>query len=65
MYQIRSLLHDYLATDGDYSFRLGGEETNPRNGLLMGQRDKNKVAKRTPLLDMRSANLNVENVQTL
>ncbi|TQB71753.1 hypothetical protein MPDQ_007260 [Monascus purpureus] len=52
--EIRSLLHDYLATDGDYSFRLGGEETNPRNGLIMGQRDKNKVAKRTSLLDMRS-----------
>lgn len=40
--EIRSLLHDYLATDGETHFRIRGEEADARRNLLSGNRDKNK-----------------------
>ena len=40
--EIRSLLHDYLATDGDVSFRSRGEEAEARRNNYLGNRDKNK-----------------------
>ncbi|KAJ5134369.1 hypothetical protein N7448_000608 [Penicillium atrosanguineum] len=40
--EIRSLLHDYLATDGDVSFRSRGEEAEARRNNYQGNRDKNK-----------------------
>ncbi|KAJ5689412.1 hypothetical protein N7462_003804 [Penicillium macrosclerotiorum] len=41
--EIRSLLHDYLATDGETSSRSrGGEEADARRKISMGNRDKNK-----------------------
>ncbi|KAJ5191456.1 uncharacterized protein N7498_010441 [Penicillium cinerascens] len=40
--EIRSLLHDYLATDGETSFRSRGEEAETRRNLHLGNRDKNK-----------------------
>ncbi|KAJ6107657.1 hypothetical protein N7523_008980 [Penicillium sp. IBT 18751x] len=40
--EIRSLLHDYLATDGDVSFRSRGEEAEARRHNYLGNRDKNK-----------------------
>jgi Xaa-Pro aminopeptidase len=40
--EIRSLLHDYLATDGDASFRSRGEEAEARRNNYLGNRDKNK-----------------------
>lgn len=41
--QIRSLMHDYLATDGESS--VLPDETDNRRNLYYGQRDKNKVSK--------------------
>jgi hypothetical protein len=43
MNKIRSLMHDYLATDGESSFRPRLEETEAKRQLYTGQRDKNKV----------------------
>ncbi|KAJ5759818.1 hypothetical protein N7520_006974 [Penicillium odoratum] len=40
--EIRSLLHDYLATDGEISFRARGEEADARRNFNSGNRDKNK-----------------------
>jgi Xaa-Pro aminopeptidase len=40
--EIRSLLHDYLATDGEASFRSRGEEAETRRNNYLGNRDKNK-----------------------
>ncbi|KAL4884144.1 hypothetical protein BJY04DRAFT_206005 [Aspergillus karnatakaensis] len=40
--EIRSLMHDYLATDGDSSIRPIDEETDARRQLYSGYRDKNK-----------------------
>ncbi|XHG00175.1 hypothetical protein AWENTII_003641 [Aspergillus wentii] len=40
--EIRSLMHDYLATDGEESFRPREEEIDHRRNLLSGHRDKNK-----------------------
>ncbi|KAJ5958573.1 uncharacterized protein N7479_005723 [Penicillium vulpinum] len=41
--EIRSLMHDYLATDGDSSVRSRAEETDSRrHHLYTGNRDKNK-----------------------
>lgn len=41
--QIRSLMHDYLATDGESSLRPGEDADNKRM-LYAGLRDKNKVS---------------------
>lgn len=43
--QIRSLMHDYLATDGDSSFRSRTEENDSRHHQYTGNRDKNKVSR--------------------
>lgn len=40
--EIRSLLHDYLATDGEASFRSRDKETEARRNAHLGNRDKNK-----------------------
>ncbi|KAJ6110300.1 hypothetical protein N7486_002535 [Penicillium sp. IBT 16267x] len=40
--EIRSLLHDYLATDGEASYRSRGEEADARRNFNSGNRDKNK-----------------------
>ncbi|KAL4940742.1 hypothetical protein BDV06DRAFT_16267 [Aspergillus oleicola] len=40
--EIRSLMHDYLATDGDSSIRPIDEEANSRRQKYLGYRDKNK-----------------------
>ncbi|KAJ6130461.1 hypothetical protein N7512_003241 [Penicillium capsulatum] len=40
--EIRSLLHDYLATDGETSFRSRDKEADARRNFHMGNRDKNK-----------------------
>ncbi|KAJ5176738.1 uncharacterized protein N7482_002615 [Penicillium canariense] len=40
--EIRSLLHDYLATDGETSFRSRGDEADAQRYLSVGNRDKNK-----------------------
>ncbi|KAL2818455.1 hypothetical protein BDW59DRAFT_175187 [Aspergillus cavernicola] len=40
--EIRSLMHDYLATDGDFSIRPRDEEADARRQLYSGYRDKNK-----------------------
>ncbi|KAJ5908591.1 hypothetical protein N7495_001273 [Penicillium taxi] len=40
--EIRSLLHDYLATDGETSFRNRGEEAAAQKNLYTNNRDKNK-----------------------
>ncbi|KAJ5099530.1 hypothetical protein N7532_006531 [Penicillium argentinense] len=40
--EIRSLLHDYLATDGDGSFGSRSEEADARRNLYASHRDKNK-----------------------
>ncbi|KAJ5317591.1 hypothetical protein N7508_002099 [Penicillium antarcticum] len=40
--EIRSLMHDYLATDGDSSVRSRGEESDSRRNQYSGNRDKNK-----------------------
>jgi Xaa-Pro aminopeptidase len=40
--EIRSLLHDYLATDGETSFRSRGDEADARRHLTAGNRDRNK-----------------------
>ncbi|KAE8161693.1 hypothetical protein BDV40DRAFT_289067 [Aspergillus tamarii] len=39
--EIRSLMHDYLATDGESSLRPGGEDDSKRH-LYSGYRDKSK-----------------------
>ncbi|KAE8350945.1 hypothetical protein BDV28DRAFT_159187 [Aspergillus coremiiformis] len=39
--EIRSLMHDYLATDGELSLRPGGEDDSKRH-LFSGYRDKSK-----------------------
>ncbi|KAL4955148.1 hypothetical protein BDW69DRAFT_193437 [Aspergillus filifer] len=40
--EIRSLMHDYLATDGDSSIRPIDEEASSRRQKYFGYRDKNK-----------------------
>ncbi|KAL4784626.1 hypothetical protein BJX76DRAFT_347642 [Aspergillus varians] len=40
--EIRSLMHDYLATDSDYFIRPMDEEADARRQLYSGYRDKNK-----------------------
>ncbi|PWY75183.1 hypothetical protein BO70DRAFT_296262 [Aspergillus heteromorphus CBS 117.55] len=40
--EIRSLMHDYLATDGESSFRPRLEEAEAKRQMFTGQRDKNK-----------------------
>ncbi|KAJ5797061.1 uncharacterized protein N7518_005601 [Penicillium psychrosexuale] len=40
--EIRSLMHDYLATDGDSSVRSRTEENDSRHHQYTGNRDKNK-----------------------
>ncbi|KAL3471405.1 hypothetical protein BJX99DRAFT_250495 [Aspergillus californicus] len=40
--EIRSLMHDYLATDGDSFIRPMDEEVDARRQLYSGYRDKNK-----------------------
>ena len=40
---MRSLLHDYLATDGDLSTRLGRMPTTDANIFQRHPRDKNKA----------------------
>ncbi|THC92135.1 hypothetical protein EYZ11_008403 [Aspergillus tanneri] len=42
--EIRSLMHDYLATDGESSLRPGAEDSDTRRQLYSGYRDKNKVS---------------------
>ncbi|KAL2868218.1 exocyst subunit SEC8 [Aspergillus lucknowensis] len=40
--EIRSLMHDYLATDGDFSIRPTDEEADTRRQLYSSYRDKSK-----------------------
>ncbi|GFF64460.1 probable exocyst complex component sec8 [Aspergillus lentulus] len=40
--EIRSLLHDYLATDGESSFRFREEEADAKRQIHAGHRDRNK-----------------------
>ncbi|EAW12820.1 exocyst subunit SEC8 [Aspergillus clavatus NRRL 1] len=40
--EIRSILHDYLATDGESSFRQREEEAEAKRQIYSGHRDKNK-----------------------
>ncbi|KAJ5794835.1 hypothetical protein N7457_001434 [Penicillium paradoxum] len=40
--EIRSLMHDYLATDGDSSVRSRADENDTRRQVYTGHRDKNK-----------------------
>lgn len=46
--QIRSLLHDYLATDGDDSYRTAPRQARPQRNIPLNQRDRNKVNIKIP-----------------
>lgn len=52
--EIRSLLHDYLATDGEASFRTRGEEADARRHLHANNRDKNRKLFRLSDIDQGS-----------
>lgn len=52
--EIRSLLHDYLATDGESSFRSRGEEADARRNQYLGSRDKNKKMFKLSEIDQNS-----------
>ena len=42
--QMRSLLHDYLATDGNQAYRLGRQPTADGNMFQRNNRERNKVS---------------------
>lgn len=55
-------MHDYLATDGESSFRPRHEEAEAKRQLYTGQRDKNKVRAMTKTC-LFICSLAIENVQ--
>ena len=55
--EMRSLLHDYLATDGNQSYRLGGQQPGEANIFHRPQREKNKRVFKMAQIDPKSADL--------
>ncbi|KAL8820331.1 MAG: hypothetical protein Q9191_007537, partial [Dirinaria sp. TL-2023a] len=55
--EMRSLLHDYLATDGDVSTRLGRMPTADANVFQRNPRDKNKRVFRLAEINQKSTDL--------
>lgn len=60
MLQIRSLLHDYLATDGDSAYRDGKRQTASDSAFSRAPRDKNKRMFKLADMDTKSAELTTE-----
>lgn len=58
--EIRSLLHDYLATDGDTSYRGGQGKATSGSAFSRNARDKNKRMFKLADMDMKSTELTTE-----
>ncbi|KAI9826901.1 MAG: hypothetical protein M1832_005840 [Thelocarpon impressellum] len=58
--EIRSLLHDYLATDGDMSFRDGQAQTVSGGLFQKSQRDKSKKMFKLSDIDHQSVEMSTE-----
>jgi exocyst complex component 4 len=58
--EMRSLLHDYLATDGDLSFRGGPNQSAGGGVFSRGPRDKNKRMFKLTDMDLKSKELSSE-----
>ena len=55
--EIRSLLHDYLATDGNQSYRLGGQQGADTNIFHRSQREKSKRVFKLAQIDQKTPDL--------
>ena len=55
--EIRSLLHDYLATDGNQLYRLGGQQGADTNIFRRAQREKNKRVFKLAQIDQKTPDL--------
>ena len=55
--EMRSLLHDYLATDGNHSYRLGGQQGVDGNIFHRPQREKNKRVFKLAQIDQKTPDL--------
>ena len=58
--EMRSLLHDYLATDGDVTLRAGVAHAESANVFSKAQRDKNKRMFKLSEMDQKSADMKSE-----
>ncbi|KAF2653742.1 hypothetical protein K491DRAFT_717810 [Lophiostoma macrostomum CBS 122681] len=58
--EIRSLLHDYLATDGDQLYRGGSGQTSTGSAFSRVPRDKNKRMFKLTDMDTKSSELTTE-----
>ncbi|KAF2012714.1 hypothetical protein BU24DRAFT_453075 [Aaosphaeria arxii CBS 175.79] len=58
--EMRSLLHDYLATDGDLAYRGGQGQTQSGSVFSRGPRDKNKPMFKLSDMDIKSTELMTE-----
>lgn len=58
--EIRTLLHDYLSTDGDIAFRSGQSSMRSANIFHRGPRDKNKRMFKLSDMDTKSNDLSSE-----
>lgn len=55
--EMRSLLHDYLATDGNHSYRLGGQQGADANIFRRPQREKTKRVFKLAQIDQKTPDL--------
>lgn len=58
--EMRSLLHDYLATDGAQSYRLGRQQAADTNIFRRNQREKNKRVFKLSEMDQQSSDLTAD-----
>ncbi|KAE8553102.1 hypothetical protein EYB25_004481 [Talaromyces marneffei] len=58
--EIRSLLHDYLATDGDDSYRTVPRQAEAKRNFSLNQRDRNKKMFKMSDVDQKSSDMKTE-----
>jgi exocyst complex component 4 len=58
--EIRSILHDYLAADGNLGYRSGEGSSRPGSVFAKAQRDKNKQIFKLNDMDNKSSDMNTE-----
>ncbi|KAH8702373.1 putative exocyst complex component Sec8 [Talaromyces proteolyticus] len=58
--EIRSLLHDYLATDGDDSYRTAPRQAEMKRNFSLNQRDRTKKMFKMSDVDQKSSDMKTE-----
>ncbi|KAL1967656.1 hypothetical protein VTN77DRAFT_2913 [Rasamsonia byssochlamydoides] len=58
--EIRSLLHDYLATDGDDSYRQAPREANAKRNYSLNQRDRSRKMFKLSEINQKSTEMKTE-----